>query len=199
MGVFTEKELIKAKEIITIGLAEAAKSLGTFIKSETQLELGDDFSISENFQENNVSKRGEELYLLTTELKEDLKGVSYLIFSKDEVKSIMESKYPNKEFGEEKYLKKAQSLILETDNIITAGVMSQLANVFNYRTYGGVPQLVIVNHNEANKIIAKGTKNSTFLLGFKAILSSKSACINADLIWSIDEAFIKGVKKITNN
>ncbi len=198
MGVFTEVEMEKAKDIITFGLLDSARSLEVFIKLEIKLDLGDDFSISENSSNMNITDKGDEIYLLTSELIGEIKGTSYLIFSKEEVKSIMASIYPNKEFTEEKYKKKANALILETDNIITAGVMSNLANVFNFRTYGGVPQLNIVNHNEAIRIISEGTKKDDYVF-FKAILSSKMGNIKADFIWLLDKAFVDGVKTVSKN
>lgn len=198
MGVFTEVEMEKAKDIITFGLLDSAKSLEVFIKLEIKLDLGDDFSISENSSNMNITDKGDEIYLLTSELIGEIKGTSYLIFSKEEVKSIMASIYPNKEFTEEKYKKKANALILETDNIITAGVMNNLANIFNYRTYGGVPQLNIVNHNEALRIISGGTKKDDYVF-FKAILSSKMGNIKADFIWLLDKAFVEGVKTVSKS
>jgi chemotaxis protein CheY-P-specific phosphatase CheC len=198
MGVFTEVEMEKAKDIITFGLLDSARLLEVFIKLEIKLDLGDDFSISENSSNMNITDKGDEIYLLTSELIGEIKGTSYLIFSKEEVKSIMASIYPNKEFTEEKYKKKANALILETDNIITAGVMSNLANVFNFRTYGGVPQLNIVNHNEAIRIISEGTKKDDYVF-FKAILSSKMGNIKADFIWLLDKAFVDGVKTVSKN
>jgi len=196
MEIFTEIELKKAKEIIRSGLSKAAKSFGAFLKTEIRLDLGDDFTISENVLKINMDTKSDDIYLLTSELLGELKGASYLIFSKNEVKSIMTSIYPNKNFAEEKYNKKSKSLILETDNIITAGLISQFANVFDYRTYGGVPHLDIVDHKEAERIIFEGTNKNEFLLGFKAILSSDGGDINADFIWSVDKAFVEGVKKV---
>ena len=198
MGVFTEVEMEKAKDIITFGLLDSARLLEVFIKLEIKLDLGDDFSISENSSNMNITDKGDEIYLLTSELIGEIKGTSYLIFSKEEVKSIMASIYPNKEFTEEKYKKKANALILETDNIITAGVMNNLANIFNYRTYGGVPQLNSVNHNEAVRIILEGTKKDDYVF-FKAILSSKMGNIKADFIWLLDKAFVEGVKTVSKS
>jgi chemotaxis protein CheY-P-specific phosphatase CheC len=198
MGVFTEVEMEKAKDIITFGLLDSAKSLEVFIKLEIKLDLGDDFSISENSSNMNITDKGDEVYLLTSELIGEIKGTSYLILSKEEVKSIMASIYPNNEFTEKKYKKKANALILETDNIITAGVMNNLANIFNYRTYGGVPQLNIVNHNEALRIISGGTKKDDYVF-FKAILSSKMGNIKADFIWLLDKAFVEGVKTVSKS
>tara|TARA_B100000809_G_C15138570_1_gene531835 strand:- start:1242 stop:1859 length:618 start_codon:yes stop_codon:yes gene_type:complete len=198
MGFFTDIEMEKAKDIITFGLLESAKSLEVFIKLEIRLDFGDDFSISENLSNKNITAKSDEVYLLTSELIGEIKGTSYLILSKEEVKSIMASVYPNNEFTEEKYIKKSNALVLETDNIITAGVMKNLANIFNYRTYGGVPQLNIVNHNEAVRIISEGTKKDDYVF-FKAILSSKTGNIKADFIWLLDKAFVEAVKKVSKN
>lgn len=194
--IFTKEELKRAKNIVTSGLAEATKSLGFLVKSETRLELGDEFSISETFPTEFLSKKGGIIFLLHTKLLGDLKGVSYLLFSEDEVHSIMKATYPNKQFDEEKYKRKLESLILEIDNIITAGVMSQFANSFNYRTYGGVPALEIVNYDNAIEIIKKESEENEFLIKFNAQLIAERSNIQADFVWFVDEAFVKGVKKI---
>lgn len=195
--VFTKEEIKKAREVIKQGLLASAKSLEYFIKTETKLELGEDFFISKVFTGDFLSKEEDVIYLLTTELVGDLKGVSFLLFSENEVKSIMNSRYANKDFDEAKYKKKQDALLLEIDNIITAGVMSEFANAFSYRTYGGVPKLDIVSYDKALALMKEGTEKNEFILRFNAGLVSEKANVKAAFIWSVDGAFVEGVKKLS--
>jgi len=194
--LLTEKEFKVAHSIIEKGLKNAATSLSHFTKSSTHFELNKPVTVSEKFSEDYVSEKGEELYLLTSELMGELSGVSYLIFSLEEVKVIMKAIYPNKDFDDEKYKKRAKNLTLELDNIITAGVVSEFSNAFGYMTYGGVPKLDIVTREEAIGLIKDGFRSEHYILDFKAQLMSEEMDFNADFIWSVNTAFIDGVKKI---
>lgn len=194
-NIFTEKELLKAREIVTAGLVKAARSLGVLINSETTFEFGEEFSISESFSPSMLTKVESTIYLLSTNLMGELKGVSFLLFSEEEVKEIMKSCYPNKQFDDEKYKRKSESLILEVDNIITAGVVSEFANAFNSRTFGGVPKLDVLNLNQAIHFISKETSANNFILKFKTMLISETMNIKADFLWSLDSTFIDAIKE----
>jgi chemotaxis protein CheY-P-specific phosphatase CheC len=195
--ILNEKQLKTAHKIVKLGLQEATKSLEFFTKSKTRLDLANDFSISKTSDKIDIpQKKDDKIYLLTSTIMGDLAGIAYLLFSEKEVKTIMKSNYPNKEFDKEKYAKKSKSLILEVDNVITASVVTQFANYFDYKTYGGVPQLDIVSYTELQEIIKKGIADNDYVLDFKAQLVSESANVNAEFIWFVDDKFIEGVLSV---
>lgn len=194
--IFTQKEYEIASAIIKVALEKAAKSLEYFIKSEIKLELGGDFYVANDLSEDQITKKGGKVYLLSTNLIGDLQGVSYLLFSQEEVDLIMKARYPTKQFDAIKYQLKSASLILEIDNIITAGVMTELANSFKYKTYGAPPELRVLSHKEAAKLVTETTQNNEWILGFNTKLTGKTVNIKADFIWSVNSAFIEGVKKL---
>jgi chemotaxis protein CheY-P-specific phosphatase CheC len=194
--ILNENQLETAHKIVKLGLQEATKSLEFFTKSKTRLDLGNDFKINKTSEKLDIiQKKEDKIYLLTSTIMGDLKGIAYLLFSEEEVKTIMKSIYPNKEFDTEKYIKKSRDLILEVDNVITASVVTQFANYFDYKTYGGVPQLDIVSRADLEDIIKNGITDNNYVLDFKAQLISESVNVNAEFIWFVDDQFIEGVIK----
>ncbi len=193
------KEQKIAQRIIKQGLDDAAKSLEFFTMSETRQEFDEEFAIVDATSVGVLPYKGKVVYLLTTQLEGELNGVAYLLFSEEEVNALMDIRYSNHSFDEVKYQRKRDGLILEIDNIITASVMSQFANYFNYNTYGGTPKLDIVSYDELLKVVEEGRSNSEFALEFKAKLVSEGVNINANFVWFVDQNFINGIKKVSES
>jgi hypothetical protein len=82
------------------------------------------------------------------------------------------------------------------DNLITASVITQFANYFDYKTYGGVPQLDIVSYTELQEIINIGIADNDCVVEFKAQLVSEGVNVNAEFIWLVDDKFFKGVLSV---
>lgn len=185
-----------AQKIIKLGLEEAAKSLEFFTMSETRQELDEAFAILDLASKGILPYKDKIIYLLSTKLEGELNGIAYLLFTKEEVDALMNIRYPKLSTEDEKYERKRDGLILEIDNIITASVVSQFANHFDYNTYGGTPKLDIVSYQQLLQLIEKGTTDSQFVLEFKAKLVSEGVNINANFVWFLDESFIKGIRKV---
>lgn len=195
-SIFSEQELTTARLILAKGFSRSAESLAHFIKVDTNISMGQQFAITDAFDASVVSKRKAPLFLLTSELIGDLNGVSFLIFSEEEANTITKTVYPNKNFSAEKFAKKRASLLLEIDNIITAGVVSEFANAFNYRTYGGVPELQVLNHEKVVRELFEQTKGAAYMISFSASLVAQKVAVNADFIWSVGKAFVTGIKDV---
>lgn len=196
MSVLDQELKDKAYDIIRKGLNEAAKSLEFFTKTETSLELDEDFNFKGLSELDLDIDETENVYVLTTSLEGEMKGIAYLLLTHNEVVALMDACYPGKDFDEAKYEKKSKNLLLEMDNIITASVVSQMANHFKYRTYGGVPNLDTVSKSSLEDMISSSKKEHEFVIDFKAKLNAKGVDVGADFIWFVDDTFVEGVKKI---
>ena len=85
-----------------------------------------------------IKRQNEAKILLTTEIFGDLTGRSYFLLTEREfdllTSSIPESADPTLNFKQE--------FIKEVDNILTASVITKLANELNQKMYGDVPLLI---------------------------------------------------------
>lgn len=185
-----------AYKVIRQGLDDAAKSLEFFTKTETNLELDEDFKFNGLSALDLAVADTDQVYVLTTTLEGEMNGVAYLLVTKNEVEALMKAYYPGKEFDEAKYEKKSNNLLLEMDNIITASVVTQLANHFKYKTYGGVPQLQIISKAALEELISSKKGEHDFVIDFKAKFVAQGVDVKADFIWFVDETFVEGVKNI---
>jgi len=188
-------ELDVAKEIISIGLAKSADSLSFFTKTKTIIKV-EDFTMSNEPKPVNLSVKEDPVCVLTTHILGELKGVCYLIFSQNEVRSIMEKSLPESILNDpEKYKMMSEGMMLEIDNIVSAAVVTQFSNHFDYKTHGGVPSIKFMTVNQMKDMLSENVDECNYVLNFKTLLISDGVGVNADFIWSMDYSFIEGVKK----
>lgn len=198
MNLNTDEQKV-AHTIIKLGLNEAAKSMEFFTMSATRQELDESFAVVDANSVKVLPYKDKVIYLLTTQLEGDLNGVAYLLFTEQEVEALGQIRYPNHTYDEAKYKRKVEGLILEIDNIITASVVSQFANHFDYNTYGGTPKLDVVSYADLLKVIDQARNNNEFALEFKARLVSEGVNICANFLWFVDSSFIDGIKKVSSS
>lgn len=125
------------KEIVNIGLAKAADALAMIINEKVLIKCvelkspGDVFSGIDNDQ----------IYL-STEINGDIKGVCYFIISKHDAAFLVGKALPNSASDEPFVIDEMnEGFLLELDNIISAAVTTQLANLLQMNIFGDVPKL----------------------------------------------------------
>ena len=194
MNKLSEKEQTVAREIIEKGIVEAAKALSYFIKSEVEIQVEDTYNVREKLDSMFEAEK-EKLYLLCTRLKGEMKGVSILIFTKEQVEKIVIGFFGEKVLEKpERLEKKTNSLMLEIDNIISAAVVGKFSDIFEFHTYGDVPHLEIVEAENARKRIKAVLNENEYIVDIKTNLISDGKAIKADFIWALDEVFLEGVR-----
>jgi chemotaxis protein CheY-P-specific phosphatase CheC len=199
--IFNAEELDIAKEIINIGLSKAADSLAFFMKEKvfvkrTDLQVKNVAAIQKISQKN----KGEELYVLTTELKGELGGICYLILSESEVGALLKTSFPSAILKDPAKLKlMSESLLLEMDNIIVASVITQFSNIFNYKMYGDVPSLSKISPKGLAQMVQSASKTEKSVLHFKSVFISEGMQVNPEFIWLLNDKYIDGVKLIAEN
>jgi chemotaxis protein CheY-P-specific phosphatase CheC len=143
----TSQEMEAFVELLRVGFGAARESF-SFMAAE-QHAAGD---LLHHFTNNDSStwsslSNNSEVYVLTTELKGDLKGKNYLIISAEKVNKMMQhygygtvSKIEDGTMG--------RAFLLEIGNIVAASSISHFANVTKKKIYGNVPALQIVDQPE---------------------------------------------------
>lgn len=192
------QEQILANEIVNLGLQKAAESMAFFTKEKV------DITASEVKKEK-LSKIDEIIdgtsadlnYVLTTEIKGELKGVCYLIFSEKEVEKILELTLPEKLRADPEKLRiMGDAVLLEMDNIIVASVVTQFSNAFEFKMYGDVPQLGKTTQNDLRKKLKSENNGREHFIYFKSEMHTENLDISPDFIWILEDNFLAGVQKV---
>lgn len=197
MENLSAQEISTAKEIIAQGLNKAAQSLSFFMKENITLKESD-FSVSneENIEIKN-SSNSDNLFVLTTELKGELKGICFLVFNTEEKDEICKVALPAEIFNNPDKLKNMQEpLLLEVDNIISASVITQIANQLKQKVYGDVPRLAILNPTDLKEMIIQHMKPNKYIIGFQTEFVSNKSHFHPEFFWILEPEFIDSVRKI---
>lgn len=195
MENITTQEINVAKEIIGLGLKKAAESLSFFMKEDITLKETD-FNIS---SEQKISIRSsiedEILYVLSTEMKGELKGICFLVFNQVEKDEICRVALPSEIFNNPDKLKNMQEpLLLEIDNIISASVITQIANNLKQKVYGDVPNMLLMSPNNLKDTIANHMKPDKLIIGFQTEFISSKSHFNPEFFWILEPEFLNCVK-----
>ena len=194
MSEFTNEEISTAKQIIASGLEKAAESLSFFMRETISLSESE-FTIS---NEENIAinlNAQEELYVLTTEMKGEMKGVCYLVINKEERDEICKVALPKEIYSNPDKLSAMQEpLLLEIDNIISASVVTQIANRLKRKVYGDVPRLNIMTTEDLKKTIVKEMRPNKLILGFQTEFQSSKSHFHPEFFWILEPDFIECVK-----
>ena len=199
---FEQVELDITKEIINIGIAKAADSLSFFINTKTMIRLLQ-VDVQVNADEYFPLSRKyptRKNYLLTTEIRGELKGKAYLFFNEEEAEKVVSTNLPDS-IKNDPVQKAAmtEAFLLEIDNIITASVITQFSNMFQRKVYGDVPSLNILPGNEINSFLSSNHKKGMNLIYFNAQFITGSLEINPEFIWLMDDSFYAEIKKIMSD
>jgi chemotaxis protein CheY-P-specific phosphatase CheC len=198
MKNLSEKEINSAKYIISSGLSKAAQSLSFFMKETINLKETD-FSITNRGDVNiKFESDTDKLFVLYTEIKGELNGICYLVFNQNEVDELCKVALPSEITGNADKLKNMQEpLLLEIDNIISASVITQLANHLKQKMYGDVPHLIVMNSSELKETIVKQLEPNNLIIGFQTEFLSSNSNFHPEFYWILEPSFIDSVRKIS--
>jgi chemotaxis protein CheY-P-specific phosphatase CheC len=197
MEKLTQKEINTAEEIISKGLSKAAQSLSFFMKEHISLKETDFNISSEQTIEIKKSKVEENLFVLSTEIKGELKGICFLVFDQEEKDEICKVTLPPDIINNPDKLKAMQEpLLLEIDNIISASVITQLANNLKQKVYGDVPQLTLLTPSALKENIQQQMKPDRLIIGFQTEFISSKSHFHPEFFWILEPEFLQSVKRI---
>ena len=193
-------ELDIAHEVLNIGLTKSGDSLSFFTKQKVFLQ-------SIDFDTNNLSqiepliskKHANDITLLTTELKGELRGNCFLIFEQQEVEELLNVALPKSILEKpEMKLEMGEAILKELDNIVSASMITQLSNLLDCQVYGDVPQLDIVKADQLQSVILDKSKFE-YLFCFKTEFRVQNLELKPSFIWGLDARFLDGIKNIAKN
>lgn len=194
MQKWSTLEIDVAKEIVNIALAKAADSLSFFTKEKVFIRgLDVEFNPIKDFD--CKSKDQKINHVLTTEIKGDVSGKCFLVFDGSDVENFWKIALPeNIQNDPDKKKEMGQAILMEADNIITASVVTQFANLLKINMHGYVPNYDLLVCEKMNAFFHKDIDNSEAYLQFSATFTSESIQINPEFIWMLDSVFMNKVQ-----
>lgn len=191
------KELQTAKEVVYKGLQHAAEALSFFVKQPMAVVQMDVSDLSLESQGPVPVYKGDDAYLLTTDLVGEVEGFCCLIFSKEEGHLLQNSALPPEVLdNEEMAASMRDAIMLEVDNIIAAAVITQFSNLLQRKMHGGVPNLCRLTEEGLQNFVEERLKEGVHVLTFKAQLKANQASFSPTFLWFMKEPFIRDIKQL---
>jgi chemotaxis protein CheY-P-specific phosphatase CheC len=196
----SEYELDITKELISIALANAADA---FSKMAGEKVLVHQFDLTIGTPEAKaVLPEGFDasLHVLTTEVKGNLEGKSYLVFNQSDTKRICKVFAPGQPvYTGEGLGELEEALLLELDNILSAAVITQLSNFLDTFIYGGVPGLRTLSQAEAVSRFGAETEHFDVVFHIHARFKSYRTNLQPSFIWYFKSEFLAAIRTLVQN
>ncbi|MGK7396595.1 MAG: chemotaxis protein CheC [Candidatus Cyclobacteriaceae bacterium M3_2C_046] len=191
----TQDEIIIAKNIINISLANAAEAFSKLAKDKVTLQQVEIPPTIPDTDLNHVINSLDKLYVLVTEVKGDLPAESYLVFTQENAaltaSHVMGSHNSNEEMQE--------AMLLEVDNILTASVVTQFSNFFGKSIYGDVPHLIKLNKTETEEVLTQKMSQYDLRVTFKTCFVTNKLKIHPEFVWIFTQDLIQAVKSLAKD
>lgn len=199
MSSLSNLEMSTIKDVLNVGFTKAAETLSFFMAEKISIEAFDFKIEAIDFYKNNFKFKSDSKYILTTEIIGEINGSCYLVFSKADTTKLFELGLPKNLIKEsEEYQDMSKGLLLELDNIVSASVITQFANLLKCKMHGGVPAIWEVKNdfNQEKDLFANNLHDS-YILNFKSkfISSSTEENFSPEFIWVLTPTFVEKVKE----
>lgn len=151
----SEREI--AMELMNIGLGNGADAFSGTIGGMVLLK-----PLTFNYRSNPQHFRFPKLtadksLVLTTEIKGDLPGVSFLVIDSESIDELGDRALPPsmRNLPPEHLPEMRKEMLLELDNIVTAAVVTRLADLLSVNIHGSVPKAEILSGEEMEGFLRK--------------------------------------------
>ncbi len=145
-----------------------------------------------------IRKSDTNIIMLKTELMGVLKGINYLLFTQEEIKTIQRNCFPEEMTSTDS--KEANYMLVEflkeLENIAAASTISEMAEILQMELYGDVPKIQGVTSHKMSEVISKETEKLYPKIQFQCKLHVKELGISPEYDWLLNEAFLKRAMNI---
>ena len=138
----TELERDFIREMVNIGLAKAADSFAVIARDKVmvsvpEVQIMDPRDVSSVLPENDRTDT-----VVQSDVKGEVNGKTFILFDEKEAARLAEICIGKEEDYKGNYAAMKRSLLLETSNILTGAIITQLANILKLHIYGSAPVVV---------------------------------------------------------
>lgn len=180
-------------QIIFEAFDNAALSIKMILGCEAKVSKIDFTFQQENGIVNYSDIENDAVHVLKTNIAGNFSGSSYLLLGPSDVDKIFKKCLPQKvlekDSGKNSELK--GGLLLEMDNMVSAGAVTVFSNQLDTMLYGDVPQLRVLSTIDANSYIASEISNNGISNCIKAVLQIDELDIELDFIWLFEDKFFE--------
>jgi len=124
-------------QLMNLGFKRAAESFSKFLQVPVRVATPQVSAVNMPNRYSNYSEEKEDLYVLVTQIIGAFSGKSYLILNYRETEEIFKTVFKD----HRALANMKEALLMDIDNIVSASVISELANVLDVEIYGDVPVL----------------------------------------------------------
>ncbi|MEP0367955.1 MAG: hypothetical protein ABJN36_19065 [Cyclobacteriaceae bacterium] len=193
-----QAELEVASKLVFDGMSMAKKSMEQILQSPISMVKVDYSDKIKDALPRYAKEPEQSVHLIKTDLMGELKGMSHLIFTEDEVNKIYRACLPatiiESQSAESKMMK--MGFLTEVDNMMAAAVITEFSNFLGLEIYGMVPSLDVISSRGINTYLEKQTSGFDSIIHFKANFQGMEMDISPDFIWVFHEEFMNKIKDL---
>lgn len=170
--------------MMNMGFEKASESFSTLMGRKVSFAHSNTVLIQKEQEFPNLSGEQGQLIILTTEIIGGLSGRSYLILSEQEQAEICACVSPSRPVDQ----KFREALLMEIDNIVSACVISQLANQLSIEVYGDVPHVQYIRADEMQAVLKARIPQETasnILICTTTFLLDNHQHVHPQFIWKL--------------
>lgn len=138
----TDLERDFIREIVNIGLAKAADSFAVIARDTVLVNVPDVKIMDPRSMESLLPENDRTDTVVQSDIKGEVNGKTFILFDEHEASRLAEICIGKEEDYKGNYAAMKRSLLLETSNILTGAIITQLANILKLHIYGSAPVVV---------------------------------------------------------
>lgn len=192
-------ELDVAREVVNIGLSRAADSFSSILKCRA-LFLDQQISFRSIIDADHVLQKDDgKLCVLITDIMGQMEGSCYLLFTEAEANALKKACLPPSMTDPDQVKMMGDAMMLEIDNMISAAVVTEFANVLELTIYGDVPQLNELDRDGTLEMIKNCSQGLEYFISFKARLETENnISIEPEFVWLLGDDFVNKIKGLAH-
>lgn len=184
------KDLHKLEKLISLGYENSLKSLSAIVQQVAQIKIEplEIWNVTE--KRTFVKSASEKVSILTTNIKGEIDGKSYLLLDEEEVDALVEHcKAPTN---------MKEAFLLELDNMLAAAVITVFSNYCQLKIYGDVPQFTeVVGENLMDFVVKDLEELADFdgicLVAETHFIFDGNLEITPQFLWFLPKQFVETV------
>lgn len=187
-------ELEVVDDLIQSAFLNSAAAFSKFINKKVTIQAvvvdhSDKISVT-------TADENKSMYVLLSQLKGDLRGKCYLNFSPSQAKEFFRICL-SPEYAKSDNMNAA--ILMELDNILTAAVVSIIANRLQINTFAYIPHLLRITTQQLAVLIANDYEEDNLILHFKTIFKIDDVDLSPEFIWIVEKKLINIILDSAHN
>ena len=178
-------------QIMGAGFERAARSFSALVNKNVKVTKCNSVKIQSGTSWSAFADEAGHLYVLVTQIIGDVSGKSFLIFNEAESQEIFKAvnlRVSNDALNE--------AFLMEIDNIISASVISEMANSLSIEIYGDVPSLIRMPAHDLKNFVVKELGNdssSSVIFCNTSFKFDDRDTIHPQFVWSLSNRIFDAI------